>query len=150
MSSDVLPLLNRVARAVESVVPGLQVVASIGEPVWLGENDDAPDDPTAGPGERVDAVCFAISYQGEWTGGRRFEHCSSGPAHERLLSVARELMSEVQDVVATETKEPWPVEVVNGRRSMAQGDATIEGEHLHMWYGDRATPALKLPSVHLD
>jgi len=142
----------------ESVVPGLQVRAYIGDPVWLGESDDAPDDPNAGPGEWVDALCFSISYApgavntppGEWRGGPGFESGSSGSAHERVLSVTRELMSEVQDLVAIETKEPWPVEVVNGRRDMAQGYATLEGDHLHMWYGDRAAPALKLPSVHLE
>jgi hypothetical protein len=150
MSSDILSLLNRVARAMESVVPGLQVRAYIGDPVWLGESDDAPDDPTAGPGEWVDALCFSVSYQGEWPGGPGFESGSSGSAHERVLSVTRELMSEVQDLVAIETKEPWPVEVVNGRRNMGHGNATIEGNYLYMWYGDRAAPALKLPPVHLD
>jgi hypothetical protein len=32
---------------------------------------------------------------------------------------------------------------------MALADAMIEGDDLHMWYGDRGAPALKLPSVHL-
>lgn len=147
MSSDILSLLNRVARAMESVVPGLQVRAYIGDPVWLGESEDAPDDPAAGPGEWVDALCFSVSFG---PGGPGFEHGSSGSAHERVLSVTRELMSQVQDLVAIDTKEPWPIEVVNGRRNMAEGNATIEGNYLYMWYGDRAAPALKFPPVPLD
>jgi hypothetical protein len=39
MSSDLLSLLSRVARSMESVVPGLELTVRILEPVWL--EDDA-------------------------------------------------------------------------------------------------------------
>jgi hypothetical protein len=58
-------------------------------------------------------------------------------------------MSDVQDIVAQLTTEPWPLVVVNNRKDMALPDAAIEGDELHMWYGERSAPALKLPSVHL-
>jgi hypothetical protein len=58
-------------------------------------------------------------------------------------------MSEVQDIVAETTTEPWPLVVVNNRRDMALAYAAIEGDELHMWYGERSAPALKLPTVHL-
>jgi hypothetical protein len=58
-------------------------------------------------------------------------------------------MSRVQDILSETTTEPWPLVVVNNRRDMALADAAIEGDELHMWYGERSTPALKLPSVHL-
>jgi hypothetical protein len=134
----------------ESVVSGLELKAVTGEPVWLPHDDEEPVDPTAGTrpsGEWVDALGFEIRYQGVGDGG--FQSGSSGPAHERLLRVAWELMSQVQDVVAVTTKEPWPVDIVHGRRNMAQSYATLEGNHLHMWYGDRAAPALKVPPVSL-
>ena len=58
-------------------------------------------------------------------------------------------MSHVQDIVAETTTEPWPVVIVNNRKDIALADAGIEGDELHMWYGERSAPALKLPSVHL-
>jgi hypothetical protein len=58
-------------------------------------------------------------------------------------------MSHVQDIVAVATAEPWPLVVVNNHRDMALADAVIEGDELHMWYGERSAPALKLPAVHL-
>ena len=66
-----------------------------------------------------------------------------------MLDAARELMSQVQDIVAETTGEPWPPVIVDNRRDMALANGAIEGADLHMWYGDRAAPALKLPSVHL-
>jgi hypothetical protein len=148
MSSDhLLSLLNRVARSMEAVVPGLQLTARIYEPVWLAEDDAEPVDAATGAGEWVNALGFEVRYQDVWNGG--FEHGSSGSDRERVLSVARELISQVQDVVAVATREPWPIAIVNGRRDMAMGHATIDGNDLHMWYGDRGTPALTLPVVNL-
>jgi hypothetical protein len=40
---DLSILLDRVARALESVVPGLHLAAEIGGPVWLEEEIDNPD-----------------------------------------------------------------------------------------------------------
>jgi hypothetical protein len=134
----------------ESVVPGLELTAQIGAPVWLEddrvENTDALVGSAAG-GEWVNALGFVMRYQGIWLGG--FEHASSGSDRERVQAVALELMSQVQDVVAEATTEPWPLVVVGNRRDMALADAAIEGHDLHMWYGEHGAPALKLPSVHL-
>jgi len=58
-------------------------------------------------------------------------------------------MSQVQDLVAVATTEPWPLVIVNNRRDMAMPNARVEGNRLHMWYGDSAVPALRLPSVDL-
>lgn len=58
-------------------------------------------------------------------------------------------MSQVQDMISEGTAEPWPLIVVNNRKDMAMADAAIEGDDLHLWYGDRAAPALKLPAIHL-
>jgi hypothetical protein len=150
MSSDLLSLLNRVARSMESVVPGLELTAAILEPVSLEDDAMENDDTQAAStltGEWVQALGFEMRDQGLWLGG--FEHVSGGSERERVRAVALELMSQVQDVVAEATTEPWPLVVVDNRRDMALADATIEGDDLHMWYGERGTPALKLPSVHL-
>jgi len=134
----------------ESVVPGLALTAAIREPVWLEddpvENADAHTASTL-TGEWVNALGFEMRYQGVWLGG--FEHASSGSERERVRAVALELMSQVQDVVAEATTEPWPLVIVDNRRNMALADARIEGDDLHMWYGEHRAPALELPSVHL-
>lgn len=134
----------------ESVVPGLELTARILEPVWLEDDESQPDDPTIGStltGDCVNALGFEMRYRGVWHGA--FERGSSGSTRERVLDVARELMSQVQDIVALTTTEPWPMIVAANGRNMALADASIEGDHLHMWYGDRGAPALMLPSVHL-
>jgi hypothetical protein len=148
MSVDLFSLVNRVARAMESVVPGLSLTAEIGEPVWLEdeftENDAVA---SAATGEWVKALGFEMRYRDVWLGS--FEHASGGSEREQVRAVALELMSQVQDVVAEATAEPWPLVVVNNRRDMAMPDATIEGDDLYLWYGERGAPALKLPLVHL-
>jgi hypothetical protein len=134
----------------ESVVPGLELTPEIRPPEWLEEDVAENDDATVvstDTGEWVNPLGFEIRYQGAWSSGP-FTLTSSGSIRERLQGVAVELMSQVQDVVAVTTKEPWPLDV-DGRRDMALANATIEGDDLHLWYGDRGSPALKLPSVHL-
>ena len=150
MDADLLCVLTRVARAVESVVPELSLDAKIGEPQLLEnevrEDDGAPE--MASPsGEWVRSLGFEIRHRGVGVGG--FEHASIGSEREQIQAVALELMSEVQDIVSEATTEPWPPVVVNNRKDMAMADAVIEGDDLHLWYGDREYPALRLPSVHL-
>ena len=144
--SHLLELLDRVARAMESVVPGLSLTARIGDPVWLEDDDIEVTVASEAEGEWVTALGFGIGYRFVYEG---FENACSGSERERVLSAALQLMSHVQDIVAVATTEPWPLVVVNNRRDMALADAAIEGDELHMWYGERSAPALKLPSVHL-
>ncbi len=134
----------------ESVVPGLELTAKMWEPVWL-EDDAMESDPglvsPTGTGEWLNALGFDMCYRGVLLGG--FQKGASGSALERVQAVALELMSQVQDLVTEATTEPWPLVVVDGRRNMALAGATIEGDVLHMWYGDRGAPALTLLSVQL-
>ena len=148
MSADLLELLNRVARAMESVVPGLTLTPEIGDRVWLEAEADDIGDSVASEveGEWVTALGFGIGYRFVYEG---FKNACSGSERERVLFAALQLMSQVQDIVAELTTEPWPLVVVNNHRDMALADAAIEGDELHMWYGEQSAPALKLPSVHL-
>ena len=150
MSSDLLMLLNRVAGAMESVVPGLSLRAVIGGLVRL--EDDVTDNITDSrqpdqAGERVGTLGFEMTYRDESHGA--FWHASSGSEREQVQSVALELMSNVLDVVAEVTTEPWPLVILNNRKDMALADAAIDGDELYMWYGERGAPALRLPPVHL-
>jgi hypothetical protein len=133
----------------ESVVPGLFLTAEIGGQVWLEEETDSPDGSvvSSGRGEWVTALGFGISHCDVHYSA--FSHASAGTERERIQSVALQLMSDVQDIVAEVTAERWPLIVVNGRRDMAMADAAIEADNLHMWYGERDAPALRLPPVHL-
>ena len=152
MAPDLLlAILTRVARAVESVVPELSLRPHFGSAVWLG--DDAPDNEAqpAAPVvtcEWATALGFEMQYRGERLGA--FEHASTGSDAEQVQSVVLELLSQVQDIVAETTTEPWPLIVVNGRKDMAMPNAAVEGDRLHMWYGEAAAPALRLPSVDLN
>jgi hypothetical protein len=140
MAVEVLELMNRVARAMESVVPGLSLRPQLGGLVWL--EDEATESEVAavsgdGGGEWVRALGFNIDYGRDWGA---FEHATGGSEREQLLSVALQLMSDVQDIVAEATAEPWPLIVVNNRRVMTLPDAVIEGDELRMWYGERTGP----------
>jgi hypothetical protein len=143
MDADLSVLLDRVARAMESVVPGLMLTPEIGGDVWLADEDAA----AGADGELVKMLGFRIGYRGDDLGP--FYQGSSGSHAERVRDAAYELMSQVQDVVAESTREPWPLIVVNGRRDMAIAEAVIEGDELLMWYGERSAPTLMLPRVGL-
>jgi hypothetical protein len=146
---NLLSLLDRVARAMESVVPGLHLTPHIGGQTWLEEEIDNPNGSvvSCGRGEWVATLGFAIDYSDRQYGA--FEHASGGSEREQVLAVARQLMSDVQDLVSETTTEPWPLIVVNNRRHMAMPDAAIDGDNLSMWYGDRHAPTLRLPPVRL-
>ena len=130
----------------ESVVPELSLTPEIGGLVWLAADED--DTAVAsGDGEWVRCLGFGMRYRGDDLGA--FAHGTAGSDRERLLSVALQLMSDVQDVVSETTTEPWPLIVVNGRTDMAMPDAAVEEDDLVMWFGDRSGPALRLPPVSL-
>ena len=139
---DLLLLLNRVARAMESVVPGLLLAAEATGPIWFEDEDDKTDG-----GEWGTMLGFGIAYRDVEHG--TFHVGSSGSERELTDIAALELMSQVQDVVAETTKEPWPPTIVDNRRDMAMASTVVEGNRLYMWYGERRAPALQLPSVDL-
>ncbi len=142
-------LLDRVARAMESVVPGLLLTPEIGGRVWLADEESAADGSSVatGGGEWVNMLGFAISYGAD--DYRGFGVASAGSDGERLRDVALQLMSDVQDLVSEMTTEPWPLVLVNGRRDMAMAEASLEGDELLLWFGERSSPALRLPPVRL-
>ena len=108
----------------ESVVPELSLTPEIGGLVWLAADEDDTS-VASGDGEWVRCLGFGMRYRRDDLGA--FAHGTAGSDRERLLSVALQLMSDVQDVVSETTTQPWPV----------------------MWFGDRSGPALRLPPVSL-
>ena len=138
MDADLSVLLERVARAMESLVPGLMLTPEI-------PNDGRSI--VAAGGDWGRSLGFGIGYRDEYYGA--FSHASAGSDREQLLAVTLQLLSDVQDVVSETTTEPWPLAIVNGRKDMAMPDATVEADELLMWYGERAAPVLRLPAVRL-
>jgi len=138
---DMIDVLTRVARAVESVVPDLTLQPYIG-PEALFEGDLASPQ-----GERSQYLGFYMTYRGAKLGN--FEHASTAAEPEQVCAVAQELLSQIQDVVCEATTEPWPLVLSSGRRDMALGDAAVVGDELQMWFGDRHAPVLRIPNVSL-
>ena len=64
---------------------------------------------------------------------------------ERVETAARAILNSTQDVVMESTKEQWPL----GPTGVAYPHARVVGEQLHMWFGDEATPVLRMRPVDL-
>jgi len=64
---------------------------------------------------------------------------------ELVETVARAIMSSIQDEVMESTREPWP----GGPAGGALPNARVIGEQLHMWFGDEGDPILRLQPVDL-
>jgi hypothetical protein len=62
----------------------------------------------------------------------------------RIQRVAEALMSDVQDEVAEELRQPWP-----GDRTMPIPSAEIRGGQLHLWFGEPDSPTLVLEPIQL-
>jgi hypothetical protein len=90
---------------------------------------------------------FHMCYRGQAFGN--FEHASTGSDSDQVCAVVQELLFQVQDVVCEATTEPWPLVMTDGRKDMAAGNAAVVGDELHMWYGDRDAPVLRVPTVCL-
>jgi hypothetical protein len=134
-------VLTRVARAVESVVPGLLLQPYLGADIVFEGDSESPED------ESSRYLGFSMTYCGVELG--TFEQASTGSELEQVSALVQGLLSQVQDAVCEATTEPWPLMVTNGRRDMGLGDAIGVGEELLMWYGDRDAPVLRVPTVSL-
>jgi hypothetical protein len=139
----IIDVLTRVARAVESVVPDLTLQPYIGADTFF---DDEESDSDEGA-EWSRYLGVYMTYRGDKLGN--FEHATTGSESEQVHAVVQELLSQIQDVVSKATAKPWPPVLIDGRQNVAMGDAAIVGDELQMWYGDRAAPALRIPTVSL-
>jgi hypothetical protein len=85
-----------------------------------------------------------------------------GSFEENVELAARNVLSDIQDVIAEETAEPWPRGLAGPELSRARHlaledihdalpspDAAVESGVLHAWYGDRHDPVLALPPIPL-
>ena len=64
---------------------------------------------------------------------------------QRVESVAYAIMNAIQDEVMESTKEQWPL----GPRGAAEPAARVIGGELHLWFGDKDAPILRLDPLDL-
>ena len=145
-------ILAEIARVIEAAVPQLRLTPDLGPPepistILNAEELDESDRALANNGRTVRALGMAIDFEGESWGGSATT--SSDLTPERWVSFARYLLSQVQDVVSEATTDPWPEVRVDGRRSHAPGDASLEGRFLQMWFGSKEQPLVEFAPVQV-
>jgi len=64
---------------------------------------------------------------------------------ERVEAAAWAIMNATQDVAMESTKEQWPI----GPAGAAEPKARVVGDHLQMWFGEEAEPAVRLQPLDL-
>jgi hypothetical protein len=78
-----------------------------------------------------------------------------GGVEENLLGAAEMVLSDFQDRVARDIKRGWPPSRA-GRSEEDSGadlmlpETAIVNDELHLWYGDRESPALALDPIPLS
>jgi hypothetical protein len=55
----------------------------------------------------------------------------------------------VQQEIAEHTTEPWPATSGPGYRGFPEPGGALVGNELHLWFGDRADPELRLEPIDL-
>jgi hypothetical protein len=65
---------------------------------------------------------------------------------EKIEMASWAVLSGVQDVIAEELRQEWPVLEEGG---MALPGVSRAGHQLHLWFGKEATPVLRLRSINL-
>ena len=106
---------------------------------------------------------FAVSPSGDtvevrstrapWVATSLVGHLLDQPMDTRTLVeiAAFNALDTVQDYVSEVLREPWPTLAGRGAlsRTMALAGVAIDGDALHLWYGEREKPALSLASIKL-
>lgn len=145
-------ILAEIARVIEAAIPALRLTPDLGPPVPIGaiwdvEELSEGDRALANSGQTVRALGMGIDFEGESWGG--FATTSFDMTPERWVPFASQLLSQVQDVVSEATTDPWPEVRVDGRRSQAPGDASLEGRFLHMWFGSKEQRLVEFAPVQV-
>jgi hypothetical protein len=142
-------ILAEIARVIEAAIPALRLTPELGppEPITTIWDADELTESERVSGQTVRALGMSIDFEGQFCGG--FAQTSLDFTPERWASFARDLLSQVQDVVSEATTDPWPEVRVDGRRSQAPEDACIEGRFLHMWFGEKERPLVEFAPVQI-
>ena len=144
-------ILRDMARVLEAAIPGITLTPRLGDPEAMLKAFDVEElieDATRGTaGQQVRALGMWVDFNGEpWRGG---DLTSSDVSPERWVYFAEQVLSDIQDTISQATTNPWPEVQKDGRRTHAIFGAALEGRFLHMWFGERDEPILKVDSVEI-
>ena len=150
MELDPQTILEQIASSIQASVPGLELRGVLGE-VRLGAEifPDYEGDPSerVPPDLKIQELGMDFRFNGEHHGANAW--ASADTSIERWAGFAENTLSEIQDIIAMDTHEPWPEMLDNGKRSMALPQAAVRDGALWMWFGDEANPILCLAPVRL-
>lgn len=145
-------ILRDIVRVLEAAIPGIKLTPNLGDPedmlnLFDAEELNEGDAARARAGQRVRALGMRVDFNGEpWRGG---DLTSSDVSPERWVHFAEQVLSDIQDTISQATTIPWPEERVDGRRTHAGCGASLHGRFLHMWFGEKDEPVLKVDPVEI-
>jgi len=122
---DGTQLASALAERLARVLPEGFSIFSKGHELWLDTPDGCANSAWAGAVDR-------------------------NPSDLSLYSgTAWQVLNSIQDGVSVTLREPWPLEMVGGKRQMAMPDAKVVDGVLELWYGKEDAPALRLQPINL-
>ena len=138
-------ILHDIARVLESVIPGIRLTPSLGEPIDISslfdvEELNEEEAALVRTGTKVRPLGMSIDFKNEPAGGR--EVTTTDLSSERWVNFAKQVLSDIQDAISEATALPWPEVRVDGRRTHADYGACLTDRFLHMWYGEKDEPIL--------
>ena len=103
----------------------------------------------AGFAARADAEIIHIDSPDGTGSATSLAHIDPDDAEaEDYASAAWNVLSMAQDVVSETGGDPWPA-AVGPARDLAAPDTRVEGDAVHLWFGDEAAPVLRLAPIPL-
>jgi hypothetical protein len=92
-------------------------------------------------------MCILVSVRGARPDGISLFDDPNRPLADLVSILAWNVLSGLQDIIATETTEPWPT--MGPGRTMALPQVELRNGELHMWYGDETTVVVRLQPLPL-
>ena len=71
------------------------------------------------------------------------------PFRDDVELAAREALIAVQEEMVAATDLPWPEPFPDWAAGPPRPGVAVDGDQLHLWYGDAARPALELEPLQL-
>jgi hypothetical protein len=123
---DASRLALELAERMREVVPEDITILVDGDVLWFGS--------LSGPGRAGSHAC-------------RWLHKGPGADEDLLVEACRLALDDLQDFVDEATTEPWPR---SGRAKVPPAGASVEGNQVLLWYGDRDDPVLRLGPLPIE
>lgn len=66
--------------------------------------------------------------------------------NERLETAVHSVINNLQDDISEDLRKPWPS---LDERTMAMPEVHSDGDSVHLWFGDRQAPVLRIPPIRI-